>query len=241
MKLPSLAASQRFLVLYSGALTAVIVVVLLAGWTPGAASARFDEITVQRINVVEPNGTLRMIVSNKARSPGIYLKRVEHLPGFHAAAGMIFLNDEGTENGGLIFGGAKDATGKVTGSGGGLTFDQYMQDQLLLLGVDETDGRRSAGLTVYDRPDWDITEAVALSERVEHLPEDQKQAELAKFNASHAPSQRRAVFGRGEDRSSSLRLKDDQGRDRVILRVPATGDPVLQFLDPAGKVIKQLP
>jgi hypothetical protein len=54
-------------------------------------------------------------------------------------------------------------------------------------------------------------------------------------------AQRRAILGRGEDRSSEMRLKDEQGRDRVVIQVPASGNPVLQFLDDAGRVIKQLP
>jgi hypothetical protein len=34
----------------------------------------------------------------------------------HATAGMLFMNDEGTENGGMILGGYKDANGKLRSS-----------------------------------------------------------------------------------------------------------------------------
>jgi hypothetical protein len=44
---------------------------------------------------------------------------------------MLFFNDEGTENGGLIFSGPKNKDGKVIDSGGSLTFDQYEQDQIV--------------------------------------------------------------------------------------------------------------
>jgi hypothetical protein len=38
----------------------------------------------------------------------------------------------------------------------------------------------------------------------------------------------------GGRESASLRIKDDQGRDRLVLRVNAEGSPVIQFLDADG-------
>lgn len=49
---------QRFLVFYSGALTAVFVATVLYAAAPRAKT--FDEINVQRINVIEPDGTPRL-------------------------------------------------------------------------------------------------------------------------------------------------------------------------------------
>ena len=230
---------QRFLVVYAGVLTAVLAVVLLAGFA-GAASSTPTEITVQRINVVEPDGTLRLVITNKALSPGIYIRGTERLAGTRKTAGMLFLNDEGTENGGLIFGGSTDANGN-SGNYGHLSFDQYMQDQVVSLDGQQTNDQRRATLTVIDRPDWSIEEYIALVERIQSLPPEQQQAELDQFRATHPDAQRRATFGRGEDRSAALRLKDAQGRDRVIISAPATGDPVLQFLDANGQVTRQLP
>lgn len=61
----------------------------------------FDEINVHRINVLEPNGTLRMVISDHAKLPGIIVRGKEQ-PFSRPQAGMIFYNDEGSENGGLI-------------------------------------------------------------------------------------------------------------------------------------------
>jgi hypothetical protein len=129
-----LLSSQRFYAIYSSVLTATLAVVLLSGFdTAGKQfpeSLRLRELTVQRINVVEPDGTLRMVMSNKARMPGIYINGVERLPGHHSStAGMLFLNDEATETGGLIFSGFKDAEGNER-STGHLSFDRYRQDQV---------------------------------------------------------------------------------------------------------------
>jgi hypothetical protein len=64
------------------------------------------------LNVTEPDGTLRMVISNKDRLPPVIIK-------------PIFYNDEGTENGGLIFSGRKNEKGQIVDSGGSLSFDRY--------------------------------------------------------------------------------------------------------------------
>jgi hypothetical protein len=113
----------------------------------------FDTIDVQRLNMREADGTLRMAIANKALFPGAIFKGKEYP---HASrndtAGMIMFDDEGTEDGGLIFGGKTGPDGKVH-SFGHLSFDQYMQDQVLVLEQSEHDGRRAAGLTINDMPD----------------------------------------------------------------------------------------
>jgi hypothetical protein len=72
-------------------------------------------------------------------------------------------NDQGDENGGLVFdGGMKN--GKLT-NGGSLTFDRWHQDQTLQL-VSTEDGRdRRAGLVVNDRPDAPMDIAAGLRMR----------------------------------------------------------------------------
>src|SRR5450432_581455 len=93
--------AQRLLAIYSATLTGVLAILLLTG---AAKKPRFDEIDVQRINVVEPDGTLRMVISNHARLPGIIVRGKEQQFA-RPQAGVLFYNDEATENGGLIFGG----------------------------------------------------------------------------------------------------------------------------------------
>lgn len=141
---------QWALIGYSAALTAV-----MAASTVSAQSARksteFDEIRVHRIDVVEPDGTLRMVISNKNHLPGVIVKGKEQPPSDRPQAGMIFYNDEGSENGGLIFGGRKNEKGEVVDSGGSLSFDKYGSDQIVqLAGVDDVNDK-FAGLAVADQ------------------------------------------------------------------------------------------
>lgn len=141
---------QRFLVIYAGVLTAAFAVTVLCGF--GMRTGRFDALQVQRIDVVEPDGTLRMVISDHARLPGIIVRGKEQA--FERPqAGMLFYNDEGSENGGLIFGGHRNAKGEVTDSGGSLSFDRYDANQIVqLLGVYDHEDRM-AGLVVSDSPE----------------------------------------------------------------------------------------
>lgn len=142
-------ASQRFLVVYSGVLTAVFAVTMFAGFTKNPRT-KFGEIDVQRINVREPDGTLRMVISDSAHLPGVIVKGKERPKVDRPQAGMLFYNGEGSENGGLIFGGKRDAHGNVVDSGGSLSFDRYNANQVVqLLGVDDKDNHM-AGLAVSD-------------------------------------------------------------------------------------------
>ncbi len=230
----------RFLAIYSGVLTAALAVIVLAGFAESRQKQAFDEITVHRINVVEPDGTLRMVVSNKAEFPGIIIKGKETPHPDRSTAGMLFFNDEGTENGGLIFGGSKDKQGKVN-SYGHLSFDQYEQDQVFSIDAEQENGLRTSELRMIDEPDHPIAQDLEAATRIAKLPEDQQQAAWKQFRGTTSHAETRILLGRADDKSVALRFKDEQGRDRLVIRVRPDGNPVLQFLDENGKVTSQLP
>jgi hypothetical protein len=138
----------RILLVYSAVVSTALVLLIGHHWRT-RKRGRFEEITVQRINVVESNGTLRMVISNHARLPGIIVRGKEE-PYDRPQAGMLFYNDEGSENGGLVFGGRKNEKGDVVDSGGSLSFDKYDANQIVqLAGVDDKEDR-FAGLMVGD-------------------------------------------------------------------------------------------
>jgi hypothetical protein len=233
-------SNQRFLAIYSGILTVTFTITVLAGFAAERKKINFEEIDVQRINLVEPDGTLRMIISDKALWPGIFLKGKEHPHPNRKTAGMLFLNEEGTENGGLIFGGEKDKDGKVSGHGH-LSFDAYEQDQIFSIDAGQAGGKQSSALTVVDRPDYPIGELIEVIDRIKDLPKEKQEAELSKFLGSHPAPHSRLYLGRADDSSVSLKLKDAEGHDRIILEVAPDGSPAIRFLDANGKVVSQLP
>lgn len=92
-----------------------------------------------------------MVISDHARLPGIIV-RGEEQAFARPQAGMLFYNDEGSENGDLIFGGRRSARGEVVDSGSSLSFDRYDANQLVrLVGVHDRQDRM-AGLVVSDSP-----------------------------------------------------------------------------------------
>ena len=125
--------TQRLLLIYVGVLTLILSIMLLTGAGP-ARKTSFDEIDVKRLNIVEPDGTVRLVISDKTLFPGLIVQGKEY-PYDRHTAGMLFFDDEGTENGGLIFGGMKDKNGQIE-SYGHLSFDKYMGDQSMALGPD---------------------------------------------------------------------------------------------------------
>lgn len=129
----------KILVVYSTVATTLLAVFALAGFAAPKVQS-FDEIDVQRINVREADGTVRMVISNQARLPGVIEKGKEHPKVDRPYAGMLFYNDEGTENGGLVFGGRRNSNGEVVDSGASLSFDRYGANSQIvqLAGVDDS-------------------------------------------------------------------------------------------------------
>src|SRR5258708_35095970 len=82
---------------YIAAATLIGLVGILA-LTRANARPHFQEIDVERINIVEPSGMLRMTISDAARSPGWVFKGKPY-PGRPEGAGMIFFNVDSEEDG----------------------------------------------------------------------------------------------------------------------------------------------
>ena len=146
MKLPV----QRALIIYSAVMSTAFAAVFLMGAKSHNTQA-YDEIQVHRIDVVEPDGTLRMVIADRDRLPGTIVKGKEFPKVDRPEAGMLFYNDEGTENGGLIFGGHRNEKGEIINSGASLSFDPYGESQQLLqlAGVEDKDNR-IVGLAVNE-------------------------------------------------------------------------------------------
>lgn len=230
---------QRFLTIYAGVLTAVFAATVLSGFVMAPRKLSLDELDVQRINVREPDGTLRLVISDAANAPGIFIKGKEYPHPDRKAAGMIFYNDEGTENGGLIFGGEKDKDG-TRESHGHLSFDAYEQDQTMALDSHQEKDGRYTKLQFNDYPDYSILEEIQLMDAVRQLPEDQRQARIKAFYDEHGSATRRMVLARNTDGSVQLAMNDLQGHPRIVMKVDKDGAPSLQMLDSNGKVTDEM-
>jgi len=227
---------------------ALVATVLLAVFTLGAfqqapGKAKFTEIDVERINIVEPDGNYRMVISNRPRSIGpIAYGKPFGYPG-GTRPGIIFFNDEGTENGGLTFTG-KTVDGKYQ-SGVHMSFDQYNQDQVVVLNYNDNNGTRRMGLTVGDRANVPIMDLVAEMERIEKMPAGPaKDSAMKKFREPRdgVPLYAERVYvGRNVAKAAVLNLSDPEGRPRIRIQVDSLGTPSLEFLDERGNVTSRLP
>lgn len=142
----------KLLAVYSSVLTTALVAFTFAG-SVAAKPQSFDEIDVHRLNVRESDGTLRLVISNHAKLPGVIERGKEHPRVDRPYAGMLFYNDEGTENGGLVFGGHRNAQGEVVDSGAGLMFDRYAGSQIVQLAGVHDAANHIVGLIVSDTDD----------------------------------------------------------------------------------------
>ncbi len=221
--------ATRLMLGYCVLVTTLLAAITVSQAVGGPGKVSYDELDVHRINVREPDGTLRMAISNTDSAPGIIVKGKEYprpsrYPHPSTSAGIFFFNDEGTENGGLIFGGAK-IDGKVTNYHH-LSFDQYEQDQVVALDQNEESGERDASLSFWDRPEAPIPR---------DLPH------MTKRLADPATiGQPRLLIGKTHDNVSTVSLKDAKGRARLVLKVAPGGAASIEFLDENGKTVRTL-
>ena len=234
----------RILKGYAIVVTLILGTISLAAFRQSAQKQKFGEIDVERINVVEPDGKLRMVISNRPRSIGpIYKGQPFGYPG-GGRPGIIFFNDEGTENGGLTFTGSRGTDGRYRASSG-FSFDQFNQDQILYFQYDDDNGVRRTGFTIADRADIDIHDLVMERDSIMRMPDSPaRAAALRRFaeprNGVPLVAQR-VYVGRDPSKAAVINLSDPNGRPRIRLRVDSSGTPSLEFLDAAGGVVRRLP
>src|SRR5438270_5561135 len=122
----------KFLAVYSGILTLTFAVVVLVG-AARTHDPAFGIITARRINIVEPDGTVRLTISNRADFPGAWNRKKEYpRPDRREAAGMLLMSEEGSEQGGFIWGASQLPDGSVQNHVH-MSFDQYKENQIFAI------------------------------------------------------------------------------------------------------------
>jgi hypothetical protein len=218
----------------------VFIVIAAAAFRQAALPKSMGEITVERLNVVDANGTLRMVLAGKDKMhPGVMDGVTIDRP--RPVAGMLFFNDEGDEVGGLTYTGT--AAGGRGRANAGIMFDQLKQDQTIGITYNESNGQRSAGLQVWDRSDTvRLSELIAKLNAANKLPAGAERDKAnADIRAMAPPGPRRLFVGKTQDKAATVVLADANGKPRLTLTVDATGNPRIEFLDEAGKVVARMP
>ena len=212
---------------------------LLTALTGYGAKTRLSELDVERINVIEKDGKVRLVISNKARSPGpMHRGQPFGYPG-GSRPGIIFLSEEQTEVGGLVFDAKRDTNGRY-GAGAGLTFDQYEQDQTVALQYQDNNGRRYAGLSVADYPTDRSSKEFGEQWRAAQRIPDSTTRRRTLDSLDQFAAKPRLYAGRDRNASSRVVLYDAGGRPRLRLQVDSMGTASIDFLNDSGRVTRSI-
>lgn len=229
---------RRFNIFTAYAIISSLAIILLAVYilTISKNAGNIDELTVKRINVVDEDGTLRMVLSNRScQHPG----RIDgqDFPERERQAGIIFFNSVGDECGGLVFEGNDEEAALV------LSVDKYKDDQVMQLQYieDTRSKRRKYGLQL-----WDYTVEDGFRERMRRWEEmesmgsqEEKMAVVRKMKEQGLLAEERLFVGRSFNKEVGLFISDDKGLPRIKLYVGEEGEPRLEFLDEYGEVMER--
>jgi hypothetical protein len=234
----SLRRQLRFLQAYVASSTLILAALAVSAFRQAPPPQNLGEITVERINVVDHDGTLRLVISNKDRMhPGVIGGKT--LQRARPFAGFIFFNDQGDEAGGMTLMG-REANGRRTADAS-LMFDQLGQDQTIGFDYSEETGQRAAAFKVWDRPDTPLADLVDKVNAAAAIQDPAaRQAALAQIRAAAPKPAQRVFVGKSHDRVASVELADAQGHNRLALKVGADGAASIEFLDADGKVVRRV-
>jgi hypothetical protein len=231
----------RTLKIAVGLLSIAVGLLLINSVHPLIHTQRIGVLDAERINIRESDGTLKAVLSNSAGfNEGDRAKS-----GGPRFSGLMFYNEEGQEEGGLIYQGKAIPGGQdsdVT-----LTMDQYRQDQNVYLNHtehrDASGDNISDGLQINSRPDWTkIRDEYATYKQLDKMNDEQRDA--AKLNALRQGgiSTQRLFYGvrRGVKNhqpfdDAGLFIKNRLGRDAIKLYVDFDNKPHLEVYDELGQ------
>lgn len=243
--------NRELVFLRSFAVTTVIGIVFITSTAfKKSGNQKFSEIDVERINIVEKDGTVKMVITNIDRFPN-GTDKINNRPtnaDRKKRSGMLFFNEEGIEAGGFIYDGRKTKNGHSAGLS--LTYDQYDGDQVMqLLTQDmEKDGKRfvSSTLAFNDRPSKESQlKTMEIMNELEALRKKDPKAMEEKYKVYEAQGLiggvPRIMLGKSRNHNNGLFLFDDKGLPKAMFYVDKENNAKLDFFDEKGNVIASFP
>ncbi len=215
-----------------------------------SGNQKFSEIDVERINIVEQDGSVKMVITNVGRFPN-GKDKINGRPTNEdrkKRSGMLFFNEDGLECGGLIYDGQK--TSKGHSAGFSLTYDQYDGDQVMqLLTQDYREGDKrfvTSGLMFNDRPTKESQARTAeIMKELDILGKKDPKAMEEKYKVYEAQGliggAPRVMLGKSRNENNGLFLFDNKGMPRAMFYVDKENNAKLDFFDEAGNTIFSLP
>jgi hypothetical protein len=227
---------MRLLKLYVFAAASLLIVFTLSAFQNQAQRTRFEVIDVERMNIVEKDGKVRIVLSNKARFPGLMVQGQEN-PYPRGVAGIVLINEDGTEYGALTT--QTRRAGGDFGAYSGLRWGSFGQGQGVGMLYDDDNGQREAGVFITDAPTTAASRLIERGRAVQQMAEGPAKARaMAELRRAEGP--RRITVARMKDQSAAVELADPQGKPRLRLVVDRAGAPRVDFLDVTGRVTRTL-
>lgn len=232
-ELATIKKSLRLIKAYALLMTALFMVICFSGFAQSGPKQNSEEITVNRIKIVDSAGKIRVILGGDLKNANL--------------AGLLFMNEEGTEAGGLLYNGKRDKDGKID-AGSLLTMDQFKNDQIVALEYDHIGDQKRQGLTISDRPDTMSAKAEellrALGPALQSARSEAERQAIRRDYLSRIPARdivaRRLFAGRDVEGASLVTLSDPDGKPRLRLKVDGLGQASITFLDPSGKAVRTI-
>lgn len=232
------------------AITALGVLLLTTSGFRKFGNQRFSEIDVERINIIENDGTVKMVITNVGRFPhgNDTINGRPTNEDRKKRSGMLFFNEEGMECGGFIYDGDKTENGHSAGMS--LTYDQYDGDQVmqLLMRDDKVGDERfvRSSISFIDQP-ANINQAKTseINRELNELGKTDRKAMQKKFyeykEQGLIGNVDRMVLGQTKSKSNGLFLFDDKGMPRAMFFIDKDNNAQLEFYDDKGNTIASFP
>lgn len=226
-----LKAELRKLRMMVAGMMAIMITMICFSFT---GTTRFSEITAERINIVEKNGDLKLVISNSAlQHPG----RIngKDLDPRKREAGMIFFNGDGDECGGLVYDNDKQSAGMV------YSIDKYREDQVMQLQYMEELEKKERK---YGLQFWTYGKENAFDERMTRFKaynklktDTAKQRAMDQMKKDGLLSTGRMFVGKTYQDEMGLFINDANGKPRIRLYVDKSNQPRIELLDEKGNAI----
>jgi hypothetical protein len=228
--------------------TVAIMTVLLLFAFKTNENQQFGTIDVERINIVESDGTVKMIITNVEQFPNGETKINDIMTNKNRKkrSGMLYFNEDGLECGGLIYDGAKNENGH--NSGLSLTYDRYDGDQVMqLLTTDEERGderRVSSALMFSDRTanvsreehDKIMAEIDSIKDKKLRRKKYREYADQGLIGGTP-----RIMLGKTGSQNNGLFLFGDNGKTKAMFYVDKSNNVKLEVYDDQGNVTNSWP
>lgn len=226
--------------LYAIITSALILAITAYGFRKPAQDDIIKSLRAEKIDIVEPDGTVKLSLFNKGHLPPAIIngKKLSRQGGDES--GLMFYNTEGEECGGLIYSGkGRDGKGQNELS---ITFDKYKQDQVVQLSyIQRENGNHTKGLTVFERPEFSVDKTMTTLDSIrEHVNDVAAQRKIMDKLSAEGYFGYTRMFAGQQGQRTGVFVRDDKGKIRLEMIVNEKNEPEILFYDEKGQVHKKI-